>query len=59
NQHVVEHFLTTHSALSLSNCRDFLPNAAASTVDAQGYFAPLPMEEMEGFFAARMVLIGD
>ncbi|MCW5205564.1 16S rRNA (cytosine(967)-C(5))-methyltransferase RsmB [Desulfobulbus sp. F5] len=59
NQQVVEQFLTTHSAFSLSNCLYFLPEAAASTVDAQGFFAPLPTEEIEGFFAARMVLIGN
>lgn len=55
NQQVVEQFLTTNPAFALTDCRDFLPASAASLVDAQGFFAPLPTEEIEGFFAARLV----
>ncbi|WPD23448.1 MAG: 16S rRNA (cytosine(967)-C(5))-methyltransferase RsmB [Candidatus Electrothrix scaldis] len=55
NQQVVEQFLATNDAFMLTDCRDFLPASAASLVDAQGCFAPLPTEEIEGFFAARLV----
>jgi 16S rRNA (cytosine967-C5)-methyltransferase len=55
NQEVVERFLAGVDGFALSDCRDFLPASAASLVDAQGFFAPLPTEEIEGFFAARMV----
>ncbi|MCI5220148.1 MAG: 16S rRNA (cytosine(967)-C(5))-methyltransferase RsmB, partial [Candidatus Electrothrix sp. LOE2] len=54
NQEVVEQFLAA-DAFALTDCRDFLPEAAASLVDANGFFAPLPTEEIEGFFAARLV----
>ncbi|MCW5210011.1 hypothetical protein VU10_07575, partial [Desulfobulbus sp. US1] len=55
NQEVIEQFLSSFAAFELTNCRDFLPEAAASFVDAKGFFAPLPTEEIEGFFAARLV----
>lgn len=55
NQEVIEQFLAANPAFTLTDCRDFLPEAAASLVDAKGFFAPLPTEEIEGFFAARLV----
>ncbi|MCI5157933.1 MAG: 16S rRNA (cytosine(967)-C(5))-methyltransferase [Candidatus Electrothrix sp. AUS1_2] len=55
NQQVVEQFLAANPAFVLTDCRDFLPDSAASLVDVQGCFAPLPTEEIEGFFAARLV----
>ncbi|MCI5116226.1 MAG: hypothetical protein D3912_15720, partial [Candidatus Electrothrix sp. AX1] len=55
NQQVVEQFLAAHPAFALTDCRDFLPASARSLVDEQGFFAPLPTEEIEGFFAARLV----
>ncbi|CAK8710841.1 16S rRNA (cytosine(967)-C(5))-methyltransferase [Candidatus Electrothrix aarhusensis] len=55
NQEVVEQFLAANDAFTLTNCRDFLPASAASLVDAKGFFASLPTEEIEGFFAARLV----
>uniref|UniRef100_UPI004056A5DA 16S rRNA (cytosine(967)-C(5))-methyltransferase RsmB n=1 Tax=Candidatus Electrothrix sp. TaxID=2170559 RepID=UPI004056A5DA len=55
NQQVVELFLAANPAFILTDCRGFLPASAASLVDAQGCFAPLPTEEIEGFFAARLV----
>ncbi|MCI5147510.1 MAG: RsmB/NOP family class I SAM-dependent RNA methyltransferase, partial [Candidatus Electrothrix sp. AR3] len=58
NQQVVEHFLALHQDFQRSDCREFLPGAAASLVDAQGFFSPLPSEEIEGFFAARLVRTG-
>ena len=55
NQEVVEQFLAANDAFALTDCRDFLPASAASLVDAKGFFAPLPTEEIEGFFAARLI----
>lgn len=55
NQQVVEQFLAADPAFALTDCRDFLPVSAASLVDADGCFAPLPTEEIEGFFAVRLV----
>jgi 16S rRNA (cytosine967-C5)-methyltransferase len=55
NQQVIEQFLNSVDAFELTDCRDFLPESAASLVDAKGFFAPLPTEEIEGFFAARLV----
>ena len=55
NQQVVEQFLSADLAFALTDCRDFLPASSASLVDAQGFFAPLPTEEIEGFFTARLV----
>ncbi len=55
NEQVVEQFLATHSEFSLSNCQDLLPASATSLVDENGMFNSIPSEEIEGFFAARMV----
>jgi 16S rRNA (cytosine967-C5)-methyltransferase len=55
NQEVVEQFLASAAAFALTECRDFLPAPAASLVDGKGCFAPLPTEEIEGFFAARLL----
>ncbi len=55
SQQVVEAFLNADSAFKLTDCRDFLPESASSLVDEKGFFAPLPTEEIEGFFAARLV----
>lgn len=55
NQQVVEQFLAVRQEFRLTDCRDLLPPAAAELTDAQGCFAPLPSEEIEGFFAARLV----
>ena len=55
NREVIDHFLDTHPRFSLSDSREFLPPAASSLVDANGFFSPLPSDEIEGFFAARMV----
>ncbi len=54
NQQVVAQFLAARTEFRLTSCRDLLPPAVELT-DAQGCFAPLPSEEIEGFFAARLV----
>ncbi len=55
NQQVVAQFLAARNEFRLASCRDLLPSAAAELTDAQGCFAPLPSEEIEGFFAVRLV----
>ncbi len=55
NQQVVERFLATRQDFRLTDCGELLPPAAAELTDAQGYFAPLPAEEIEGFFATRLL----
>ena len=55
NEQVIEQFLAASAEFILTNCRDFLPDSAAVLVDDNGFFKPLPTEEIEGFFAARMV----
>ncbi|WP_417909107.1 16S rRNA (cytosine(967)-C(5))-methyltransferase RsmB [Candidatus Electronema sp. PJ] len=58
NQQVIEQFLSVHNDFRLKDCRDFLPASAVSLVDKQGFFLPLPAEEIEGFFAARLERVG-
>lgn len=55
NRQVIERFLAANGGFRLTDCRDFLPKSAVSLVDGQGCFAPLPSEEIDGFFAARLV----
>ena len=55
NEQVVEQFLASTAGFCLTNCRDYLPDSAASLVDDNGFFKPFPAEDIEGFFAARLV----
>jgi 16S rRNA (cytosine967-C5)-methyltransferase len=55
NEQVLEQFLVSTAGFALTNCRDFLPDSAAPLVDDNGFFKPLPAEDIEGFFAARLV----
>lgn len=54
NQAVVEQVLTANDSFRLTDCQNSLPELAG-IVDNNGCFAPLPSEEIEGFFAARLV----
>jgi 16S rRNA (cytosine967-C5)-methyltransferase len=58
NQLAVAAFLEGHPEFALTDCRDFLPAAAAHLVDAAGCFHPTPDLGLDGFFAARLVLQG-
>jgi 16S rRNA (cytosine967-C5)-methyltransferase len=55
NEQVIEQFLAATAGFTLTNCRDFLPASATGLVDNNGFFTPLPADEIEGFFAARLV----
>jgi 16S rRNA (cytosine967-C5)-methyltransferase len=54
NQQVVSAFLRRHAEFILTDCRDFLPPAAAELVDPSGFFCPTPDRGLDGFFAARL-----
>lgn len=53
----LEQFVALQSSFCLTDCRNFLPQAAAELLDEHGCFAPLPSKEIDGFFAARMVKV--
>ena len=53
NYQVIEHFLKQHRHFSLTDCRDYLPPQAHPFINGN-CFAPLPAEEIDGFFAARL-----
>ncbi len=55
NEQVVDWFLEKHPEFTLTDCRDVLPSEAGDLVDNRGMFNCRPSEEIEGFFAARMV----
>jgi len=59
NEQVIEQFLASSPGFTLTSCRDFLPDSAAALVDDNGFFKPLPTEEVEGFFAARLILTAE
>ena len=53
NDEVVQAFLATHPAFSLTDCRQYLPeNGRCFATDR--YFAPRPDATIDGFFAARL-----
>ena len=54
NAQVMSKFLQLHPDFTLTDCRQYLPKSAAQFIDDTGCFAPLPAEEIEGFFAARL-----
>jgi 16S rRNA (cytosine967-C5)-methyltransferase len=54
NHQVIDRFLAEQKAFTLADCRPLLPGETAGLVDDSGCFAPLPAEDIEGFFAARL-----
>jgi len=53
NEQVIEQFLTRNPDFSLEDCTVFLPSTAHTFI-TNGYFAPLPGPEIDGFFSARL-----
>lgn len=53
NEQVVERFLAQHRDFQLADCATVLP-AACRPIIRNGFFAPLPDEEIDGFFSARL-----
>jgi 16S rRNA (cytosine967-C5)-methyltransferase len=59
NEQVIERFCRSQDDIAGSDCREFLPAAAAGLVDGQGYLRTLPGgQEMDGFFAVRLIKKG-
>jgi 16S rRNA (cytosine967-C5)-methyltransferase len=54
NHQLIDRFLAEQKAFTLADCRPLLPGETAGLVDDSGCFAPLPAEDIEGFFAARL-----
>lgn len=53
NQDVIRTFLSTNPELSLTNCKEYLPETAHSLVKDK-FFCPHPSKTIDGFFSARM-----
>ncbi|HER63524.1 MAG TPA: 16S rRNA (cytosine(967)-C(5))-methyltransferase RsmB [Desulfobacteraceae bacterium] len=56
NEQVIEEFLSGNPELTVSNARHFLPGKAAELVNSAGYFSSTPVDGLDGFFGARLVL---
>jgi len=55
NNEVIELFLRKYPEFSVSDCRRYLPAAAADMVTDTGFFVSNPAYGLDGFFAARLV----
>ncbi len=53
NEQVVERFLAQHIEFEQTDCAAILP-AACGPIIRNGFLAPLPDEEIDGFFSARL-----
>lgn len=53
NEQVIERFLETNENFLLEECTAFLPSGA-HTLCRKNFFAPLPGDEIDGFFGARL-----
>jgi 16S rRNA (cytosine967-C5)-methyltransferase len=53
NQQVLHRFLENHTHFHLTDCREYLPSEAHPLIKGK-VFAPLPSDEIDGFFAARL-----
>jgi len=58
NEQVIETFLAESQQFTVTDCHHFLPDNAAEVVTANGFFRPLPTQDIEGFFAARLRTCG-
>ena len=58
NDEVVQKFLALQPQFILSDCREMLPESAASLVDSCGFFRTLSgQDDLDGFFAAKLIKI--
>ena len=53
NEAVIDAFLLANPEFQLDDCREWLPESAHCHLRGP-YFSPLPEEEIDGFFAARL-----
>ncbi len=57
NEEVVQLFLQRYSRLTVENAADILPESTRRLVDAAGFFRTTPADEVDGFFAARLIAL--
>jgi 16S rRNA (cytosine967-C5)-methyltransferase len=55
NDEVIAAFLDAQPEFSITPVQEYLPEAARSLCDDQGFFKTTPEQGLDGFFAARMV----
>lgn len=55
NEDVVQLFLARRPHFAVQNAADLLPEAARRLVDEAGFFRPSPADDVDGFFAARLI----
>ena len=58
NGEVIAAFIQEHPEFSLTPAQEYLPGAARSLCDDQGFFKTTPEQGLDGFFAARMMKNG-
>jgi len=56
NQQVLHRFLENQTLFYLTDCREYLPSEAHPLIKGN-VFAPLPTDEIDGFFAARLTSV--
>lgn len=54
DEKVIKSFLSANTNFSLEDCTTHLPSGAHSLI-RNGFFAPLPASDIDGFFGARLV----
>ena len=54
NDEVIAAFLHDYPEFSITPAQEYLPEAARSLCDEQGFFKTTPEQGLDGFFAARM-----
>ncbi|MBM9538589.1 16S rRNA (cytosine(967)-C(5))-methyltransferase RsmB [Desulfobulbus alkaliphilus] len=55
NEETVQLFLQRCPRFAVENAADFVPEPARRLVDASGFFRTTPADEIDGFFAARLI----
>jgi 16S rRNA (cytosine967-C5)-methyltransferase len=55
NQTVIHRFLERHPQFAVSKATGLLPEPARRLVDGAGFFRTSPADDLDGFFAARLV----
>jgi 16S rRNA (cytosine967-C5)-methyltransferase len=54
NDEVLAAFIKEHTEFVITPAQEYLPEAARSLCDGQGFFKSTPEQGLDGFFAVRM-----
>jgi 16S rRNA (cytosine967-C5)-methyltransferase len=54
NEQVIEKFLSKHPDFSVSDAKQYLPEASHQFIDKKGFFSTSPLDGLDGFFGARL-----